>query len=136
MKTLPPINQWLDQFAACVRNRDLPGGRALFAPEVHGFGTRTEEARNLAELVQHQWSRVWFHTRGFRFLKDSVVEFAAADGSLLGVLALWDSEGLDAAGNVFPRRGRCTVLLRPDAASPAGYVALHTHFSKTPPDEL
>lgn len=136
MKTLPSIHQWLDQFAACVRNRDLPGGRNLFAPEAHGFGTRTEQARNRSDLEQHQWRRVWFNTRGFRFLEDSVVEMAAGDGSLVGVLALWDSEGLDAAGRAFARRGRCTVLLRPDETSPAGYVAVHTHFSKTPPDEL
>jgi hypothetical protein len=136
MKTVPSVSQWLDHFAACVRNRDLDGGRELFAPDVHAFGTRAEQANDLAELVERQWSRVWFNTRGFRFLEESVQELAAEDSSLVGILALWDSEGLDAGGRSFIRRGRCTILLRREESSPLGYVAVHTHFSKTPRDEL
>jgi len=136
MNTLPSITHWLDEFADCVRRRDLQRGRGLFAPEVRSFGTRAEQAHDLAELVERQWSKVWFNTRGFRFLADSVQELAAADGSLVCVLALWDSEGLDSSDRSFSRRGRCTIALRREESSPLGYVAVHTHFSKTPPDEL
>ena len=127
---------WLDQFAACVRNRDVQHGQGLFDPAVCSFGTRAEKANDLTDLVNRQWSKVWFSTRGFRFLEDTVVEYAAEDGSMVCVIALWDSEGLESTGKAFIRRGRCTVLLRREESSPAGYVAVHTHFSKTPPDEL
>lgn len=136
MKTLPSVTHWLDQFAACVRNRDLEGGRELFAPDVRAFGTRAQEAHGLADLVQRQWSRVWLDTHGFRFLTETVEELASDDGSLVCVLARWDSEGWDGTGRTFARHGRCTILLRRKESSPRGYVAVHTHFSKTPPDEL
>jgi ketosteroid isomerase-like protein len=137
MKTSCPVSAgWLDQFAACVRNRDLHGGRALFAPDVRAFGTRAEQAEGLADLVQRQWARVWFNTQGFCFLDESVEELASDDGGLICVLALWKSEGLDAGGQAFARRGRCTIVLRRAESSLLGYVAVHTHFSKTPPDEL
>jgi hypothetical protein len=121
MNALPSITDWLDQFAACVRNRDLERGRELFDPAVHSFGTRTETAHDLAKLVDRQWSRVWFNTRGFRFLEETVQEIAATDDSLVCVLALWVSEGVNAAGKTFVRRGRCTVLLRRETTSPHGY---------------
>lgn len=130
------VTHWLDQFATCVRNRDLHGGRALFAPEIAAFGTRAETAHGLADLIERQWSRVWFDTRGFRFLADSIRKFAAEDDSQICLLALWESEGADTNGVTFARRGRCTVVLRRERSHPMGYVAVHTHFSKTPPDEL
>lgn len=136
MKTLSSVAHWLDQFAACVRNRDLEKGRELFDESVRGFGTRAEQAHDLPDLVKHQWSKVWFNTRGFRFLEGTVHELASDDGSLICVMALWASEGLDSEDLPFPRAGRCTLLLRPDESRSAGYVAVHTHFSKTPPDEL
>ncbi len=136
MKTLPSVSQWLDHFAACVRNRDLRQGRKLFDPKVRAFGTRAEQAGDLADLEEHQWRRVWFNTRGFRFLHETVTQLISDDGSLICVLALWDSEGLNPDDRTFVRRGRCTIALRREASSPLGYVAIHTHFSKTPPDEL
>lgn len=136
MNTLPCITTWLDQFAACVRNRDLAQGRQLFAPEVRAFGTRAERVGDLSELVERQWRRVWFNTRGFRFLEESIEELPADDGSLVCVLALWESEGVNAGHRNFRRQGRCTILLRREETSPVGYMAVHTHFSKTPPDEL
>lgn len=136
MNTLPSTTGWLDEFADCVRRRDPQRGRSLFAPDIRAFGTRAEQVNDLAELVEHQWSKVWFNTRGFRFFPKSVQELTAADDSLVCVLALWDSEGLDGSGRSFTRRGRCTIALRREKSSPLGYVAIHTHFSKTPPDEL
>jgi len=136
MNTLPSITTWLDEFADCVRSRDLQRGRSLFAPRVRAFGTRAEQAHDLADLVARQWSRVWFNTRGFRFLEESVHELVADDGSLVCVLALWSSEGLDAKGESFSRCGRSTIVLRREESSPLGYLAVHTHFSKTPADEL
>lgn len=136
MTTPSPITKWLDQFAACVRNRQIEQGRELFDPGVCAFGTRAEETRNLTELVERQWTRVWLHTHGFRFLNETVEAIASDDDSMICVLALWDSQGEASDGRTFTRRGRCSILLRHQATSPLGLVAVHTHFSKTPLDEL
>jgi ketosteroid isomerase-like protein len=136
MNAAPPVTDWLEEFAACVRNRDLHHGRELFDPRVRSFGTRAEDAHDLGDLVERQWSRVWFNTRGFRFLDETIEEISSEDGSQVCVLALWKSEGLASDGKTFVRRGRCTVVLRRCDSDPTRYVAVHTHFSKTPPDEL
>ncbi|HEX5219868.1 MAG TPA: nuclear transport factor 2 family protein [Verrucomicrobiae bacterium] len=136
MNAAPSVFGWLEEFAACVRNRDLERGRQLFDPGVRSFGTRAEDARDLSDLLTRQWTRVWFNTRGFRFLEETIEELASEDGSQVCVLALWESEGLTAEGRPFRRRGRCTVVLRRRDADATGYVAVHTHFSKTPADEL
>ena len=136
MKTAFSVTDWLEQFAACVRNRDIKRASKLFHPEVRSFGTKAEEAHDLANLVERQWSQVWFNTRGFQFLEETLQEFASDDESQVCVVALWKSEGMDPTGKTFARRGRCSILLRREEASPLGYLAVHTHFSKTPPDEL
>jgi ketosteroid isomerase-like protein len=128
--------RWLEEFATCVRNRDIAAGRELFATEVRSFGSRVEQVENVEELVKRQWSRVWFDTRGFRFHEETVREVRSRDGDLVCVFAVWSSEGVGEGGRSFLRRGRCTIVLRREAAHPVGYVAVHTHFSKTPPDEL
>lgn len=136
MNAAPPVTDWLEEFAACVRNRDLQRGRKLFDLRVRSFGTRAEDVQDLGDLVQRQWSRVWFNTRGFRFLEETVEEIPSDSGSQVCVLALWESEGLGADGKTFVRRGRSTVVLRRADCDGMGYLAVHTHFSKTPSDEL
>jgi hypothetical protein len=136
MNAAPSVTDWLEEFAACVRNRDLQQGRQLFDLDVRSFGTRAEDAHDLSDLLQRQWSRVWFKTRGFRFLEETIEELFSEDGSQVSVLALWESEGLAQDEKPFVRRGRCTIVLRRADSEPTGYVAVHTHFSKTPPDEL
>jgi len=131
-----PIAVWLDRFARCVRERDVEGARPLFAPDVHGFGTVAERTAGLDDLVTRQWSEVWPHTRGFRFVDDPVVLETSADGSLVCVLACWQSEGLDGDGRAFVRTGRSTTVLRRAPAAPAGYLAVHTHYSKSPDGSL
>ena len=130
------VTDWLEEFAACVRNRNLQRGRELFDPRVRSFGTRAEDAHDLNDLQQRQWTRVWFNSRGFRFLDETIQEIPSDDGSQVCVLGLWESEGLAGDGKTFVRRGRCTLVLRRADAGSTRYVAMHTHFSKTPPDEL
>jgi len=136
MKSRPTTAAWLDEFAACVRNRNPARGRELFAPHVRAYGTRAASVDNLTELVERQWSRVWFNTRYFHFLPESIEELPADDGSQVCVIALWESEGLTADGHSFSRGGRCTLVLQRADDAPLGYLAVHSHFSKTPPDEL
>jgi ketosteroid isomerase-like protein len=120
---------WLDAFARCVREGDMTAARALFDPSVHAFGTRAELLDGIDDLLARQWHPVWPHTRGFRFLDAPLVTEAADDGSLVCVLTLWASEGVGPDGRTFARRGRCTIVLR---ATPDGWLAVHTHFSRTP----
>lgn len=130
------IREWLHQFAACVRNRDLESGRKLFTEDSSGFGTRVREARNLTELVELQWDPTWAQTRDFRFIDESVSTLASDDGSQVVVTATWSSFGLTPQCAAFPRRGRSTIVLQKCDSNPHGYVARHTHFSKDPSGEL
>lgn len=127
---------WHEQFAACVRDGDFAGGRALFAPDCKGFGTVTEFAAGLDRLITDQWRHVWPDTRGFHFLPEPFEVILSADRSQACVLALWESHGSQPDGTTFPRRGRCTTLLQRSPASPTKWLAAHTHYSKTPDGEI
>jgi ketosteroid isomerase-like protein len=127
------VAEWLETFARCVRERDMTAARTLFAPSVHAFGTHVERLDGLDDLMARQWRHVWARTRGFRFLDAPIVTQASDDGSLVCVQALWASEGVHSDGRTFDRGGRCTIVLR---ATSAGWVAVHTHFSRTPDGTL
>ena len=132
----PHIRAWLDDFSACVRNRDLETGRTLFARDVRSFGTVAEGVHGLDRLMDRQWRHVWFNTRDFRFLMETMEAHCSDDGTQVCVSGLWDSQGVTPEGGSFPRRGRCTILLRREPTAPHGYHATHTHFSKTPEGSL
>ena len=127
---------WHERFAACVRGRDFAGGSALFAPECQGFGTFVEHAVGRDCLMWNQWRPVWSATRAFHFLPESFECIVSLDRSLACVLALWESFGTGPDEVEFRRRGRCTTLLRRAKEHPAGWIALHTHYSKTPMGEI
>lgn len=131
MTTPDPI-AWLEAFAGHVRDRDLEAGRRLFAPATTGFGTRAARVDGLDDLVDRQWRPIWTSTQGFRFDVDDAVVAAAADGSQTTVAATWSSEGVADDDTTFARRGRATLVLVPDPASPVGLVAVHSHFSEDP----
>ncbi len=126
------VGSWMKAFAACVRERAYERGRALFADDVSSFGTVARRARGLSVLEEGQWRQVWPRTEGFDFDEASMEVIESDDGSLIAVLAAWESRGKDDDGRTFPRRGRATLLLafRPDA--PFGYEAVHSHFSFVP----
>jgi hypothetical protein len=128
----PTVSAWLHQFADCVRKRDFEAGRALFSSETCSFGTRAEKVNTLDDLVENQWKPIWTSTEGFHFLEDSIDCILSRDESLVSVLALWASLGMDELGRNFPRRGRCTLVLMLSPNSPYGYRAVHSHFSKVP----
>jgi ketosteroid isomerase-like protein len=136
MKVDQAIRDWLEHFAGCVRNRVIESGRRLFVDDVHAFGARIEQAWPLDELSDNQWQATWFNTRDFCFLQEAVRTVDSDDGSLVGVLALWESQGVRTDGALFPRRARCTIVLRRHGAVPPGYKAVHTHFSKSPDGQL
>jgi hypothetical protein len=130
------IIEWLEQFSQYVRTRDIEGGKAMFAPDVHSFGSYTEMVDNLEDLVTNQWIPIWFNTEDFHFLNDSIYCIVADDNSLVCVLVTWESKGIDDNQQTFLRRGRCTLNLKKNESVPWGYIAVHSHFSKAPLGQL
>jgi len=126
------LKAWHERFAGCVRARDFAGGSALFAAESRGFGTCTEFTADLDCLRQNQWGPVWSSTHSFHFLPEPFEVILSPDGLLACVFTLWESKGISPDGTDFPRRGRCTTVLRRSEVEAPKWVAVHTHYSKTP----
>jgi ketosteroid isomerase-like protein len=125
---LATARAWLTEMQSCVRAIDYDRARALFRPDVVGFGTYSGILDGLDHLVAGQWSNVWPTIRDFTF--DLAEVRASADGNLLWAACPWDSLGTRPDGTTFPRPGRMTVILTRDSH---GWRALHTHFSLYPP---
>lgn len=126
------IGVWLEQFAACVRERDFPGARLLFAQDTHSFGTVERSMDSRAKLERAQWVRVWPRTSGFCFIRTGLRVVMSGDGGQAVVMARWKACNDPApARPVYDRRGRATVVLCRTGA-PGGWVAKHTHFSFDP----
>ncbi len=124
---------WMDAFAACVRTRDFEGGRKLFAPDAHGFGTVVRTAGSRAKLETGQWRWVWPRTSGFRFERRGSRVERDAGGLFAVVMATWKACNQAAPKRmVFDRRGRATIFLRRESPD-TPWVARHTHFSFDPP---
>jgi hypothetical protein len=86
------IAAWLEAFAACVRARDLAGGRALFDPAAAGFGTVADRYAGIDDLADTQWSQVWSRTEEFGF---DGIERHWSDSTLCAVAASWRSVGTE-----------------------------------------
>jgi len=125
------IEAWLLRWSACVRAVDIEGARAMFEPDVVGFGTHVPIAHGLASLVREQWSVVWPVTEGFGFDLGRLDCVLAADGLMALVAVPWSSRGRDREGCTIERPGRATILLRRAHASET-WRARHTHFSLNP----
>jgi ketosteroid isomerase-like protein len=123
------IRAWLLEMQSCVRAVDYERARALFLPEVVGFGTYSGVLDGLEGLARDQWGRVWPHIREFTFRLDELRAGVAAAGDLAWAACPWDSLGRRGDGVPFPRPGRVTaVLIRRDGR----WRAAHTHFSLYP----
>jgi ketosteroid isomerase-like protein len=127
------VREWLESFAACVRERDFDAARAMFDGEVCSFGSWTGRMCGIDELVARQWSNVWPRTCGFRFDLDNAFGHATASGAWAA--ATWTSRALNDDGSPgFERRGRSTFAFRRTAEGVL--VAVHTHFSMDPEGRL
>jgi ketosteroid isomerase-like protein len=127
------VREWLERFAACVRDRDFDAARAMFDPEVCSFGTWTERMCGIDELVDRQWKNVWPRTCGFAF--DLEEAFGHASENSAWAAATWSSRAINEDGTPgFARRGRATFVFRRDAGGEL--IAMHTHFSMDPAGRL
>jgi ketosteroid isomerase-like protein len=122
------VKNWLNKFTKCVRKQDFSGGRALFSEKVRSFGTVARRAKNLDELVETQWLKVWPKTENFRFVEESLNFFDCGESAVC-VFAEWVSEGYEAGVGKVERTGRCTVVLGREGEE---LLCCHTHFSIAP----
>ena len=118
---------WLEEMQSCVRAVDYDRARAIFRPDVVGFGTYSGVLDGLDHLVAGQWRNVWGTIRDFTFRLDAVR--AGGEGSTVWLACPWDSVGVRPDGTTFDRPGRVTVVLLRDDD---GWRAAHTHFSLYP----
>jgi ketosteroid isomerase-like protein len=129
--TRAELAAWLEEWANYVRARDFVAARALFHPDVLGFGTHMRVVQGLEHLERDQWRNVWGTIADFRFLQEELRCGVSADGLQAWALVPWASTGFHEDGTPFERPGRATVLFtRPDAS--ARWRAFHTHISLAP----
>lgn len=125
--TLDDIRSWLEAFSAAVRAVDYERGRAMFAPDVVGFGTFATMLVGLDNLVAGQWRHIWGVTRDFAFRLDVLRGGVAGDHAWAAVP--WDSRGQNPDGSWYDRPGRATfVFERRDGR----WLAVHSHLSLVP----
>lgn len=125
------LGVWLEEWAALVRARDYASARALFHPDVVGFGTYTRVVHGLDNLERHQWRSVWGTIEGFQFRIEQLECGASGDGLLAWLVAPWTSTGFYEDGATFDRPGRATVVLTRESVN-APWHAIHTHISLAP----
>ena len=130
-RDLASVHAWMLAWAACIRAVDYAAARAMFSPDVVGFGTRTKMLSGLDELERRQWRAVWPVTSGFKFDPGRTRCEVSPDRRLACVIAPWTSRGRRPDGRGFTRRGRATILLRRKTLR-APWLALHTHLSLNP----
>ncbi|MGH9175517.1 MAG: DUF4440 domain-containing protein, partial [Vicinamibacterales bacterium] len=87
----PSIADWFTTWAGFVRERDYEQARALFHPDVVGFGTRMRVVSGLDNLEQQQWRNVWGTIADFQFLIGDLHSSASADGLHAWAVIPWTS---------------------------------------------
>lgn len=121
------IRGWFCEMQACVRAVDYDRAKAIFLPDVVGFGTYGGVLDGLDTLAADQWGHVWPTIREFTFRLDELRW--GVSGALAWAACPWDSLGTRPDGATFPRPGRATVILVRDGGR---WRAAHTHFSLYP----
>ncbi len=125
------IADWFSSWDRLVDTVDFVPARALFDPDVVGFGTRMDTVRGLENLERDQWRRVWPTIDGFRFDLSTLECLVSPDRlQAVGVVA-WHSTGYGEDGRPFDRPGRATVVFRRDRAGD-DWKGIHTHISLNP----
>lgn len=133
------VLDWLDRFAACVREVDYRAAYPFWHPRILAFGTVQAVVEGIAPFRDRQWESVWPKTSDFRFRLDAARVLASPDGGLAVAVAPFDSTGYAEGGARFDRPGRTTLVLVPKPGGGDGerWLAVHSHMSLArgvPPD--
>lgn len=118
---------WLAEMESCVRAIDYERCRAIFAPNVVGFGTKAAIACGLDALEYDQWRHIWGTIRDFTFLLDDL--HCGGSGDAVWLACPWRSLGADETGGWVERPGRITAILERFGHR---WLAVHTHHSMNP----
>jgi len=135
--TKAEILDWLERFAACVREVDYAAAYPFWHPRIIAFGTVQALVEGLEPFRDRQWESVWPRTSDFRFPPEAARVLASADGSLAVAIAPFTSTGYAPDGTPFDRPGRATLILMPNPGAGEGWLAVHSHMSLAkgvPPD--
>jgi len=125
--TAAEVREWLDRFAACVREVDYAAARPFWHPDIVIFGTYQELVKSLSAWTERQWDNVWPRTAEFRFDLANAMVMASPDGAMAVAIAPWTSTGFHEDGTSFDRPGRATIVL---ARQPDGrWLGVHSHMS-------
>jgi ketosteroid isomerase-like protein len=125
--TAAHVRDWLDRFAACVRQVDYASARPFWHSEVVIFGTYQELVRGLSAWTERQWENVWPRTAEFRFDLANTQVLAGRDAAMAVAIAPWSSTGFHKDGTPFDRPGRATIVL---VRQPDGHwLGVHSHMS-------
>ena len=119
---------WLDEMQSCVRAVDYERCRAIFAPDVVGFGTKAAIAVGLDTLERDQWRHIWGRIRSFTFLTEQL-HCGLYGGTGVWLACPWSSDGRGPDGDWVPRPGRITAVLEMRGGV---WLAVHTHHSVVP----
>lgn len=125
------IKAWFDAWSGYVASVDYASARALFHPDVVGFGTYMDYVHGLDALEQQQWRSIWGTIAGFRFLTERLICGVSSDGLQAWGITPWTSTGFHEDGTTYERPGRATVLFVRDAPGQT-WLAIHTHISLSP----
>jgi len=117
---------WLQTFAACVRDVDYRSARPLFHSDVIAFGTHRDVISNLEQWVADQWDNVWPKTSDFTFDLEQTSILIANDSSMATVIAPWTSTGYHQDDTTFERPGRATMTFHKQAGK---WLCVHSHMS-------
>jgi len=120
------ILDWLDRFAACVREVDYAAARPFWHPGILAFGTYQRVLQGLEDWGVRQWDNVWPRTADFAFAAGETRVLASPDGAMAVAIAPWNSTGFHKDGTTFPRPGRATIVL---ARNGDTWVGVHSHMS-------
>lgn len=125
--TAAEVRNWLERFAACVREVDYATARPFWHSDVVIFGTYQELVKSLATWTDLQWENVWPRTAEFRFDLANTMVMASPNGAMAVAIAPWTSTGFHEDGAPFDRPGRATIVL---ARQPDGrWLGVHSHMS-------
>jgi ketosteroid isomerase-like protein len=125
--TAAEVRDWLDRFAACVREVDYAAARPFWHGEIVIFGTYQELVKSLSGWTDRQWDNVWPRTAEFRFDLANTMVMTSPDGAMAVAIAPWTSTGFNDNGLPFDRPGRATIVL---ARQPDGrWLGVHSHMS-------
>lgn len=125
------VAKWFATWDKLVDAVDFVPARALFEPDVIGFGTRMDTVVGLENLERDQWRRVWPTIDGFRFDLSTLRCIVSPDRLQAVGIVVWNSTGYREDGTPFDRPGRATVIFRRGHIG-GDWKGIHTHISLNP----